>query len=99
MMTAESPSSLILGELRREYIISSSGRIAIDQPGGNVLYAAGGLRIWGETPGLVSRVGADYPLDWLKSFQEYGLNTDGIQADPDPIDLRSFIAYKDDFTR
>ncbi|MEK6256402.1 MAG: hypothetical protein N2C13_03670, partial [Chloroflexota bacterium] len=69
VMTAESPSSLILGELRREYIISSSGRIVIDHPGGNALYAAGGLRIWGETPGVVSRVGNDYPLDWLKSFQ------------------------------
>jgi len=95
MMTASTPIFLVLGQLKREYIITPAGKTRIDQPGGNALYAACGLALWGESPGLVSRVGEDYPQAWIENFQEYGLNTGGIRILPEEHDLRTFLAYTD----
>ena len=94
-MTTESPSYLLLGELRREYLITPAGNALLDQPGGNLLYAASGLRLWGESPGLIARVGEDYPRSWLDKFRQKGLNADGVSILPEAHDLRSFIAYTD----
>lgn len=92
-MTTESPSYLLLGELRREYLITPAGNALLDQPGGNLLYAASGLKLWGKSPGLMARVGEDYPRSWLDMFRQQGLNTDGVAILPEAHDLRSFIAY------
>jgi len=94
-MTFESPSYLLLGELRREYLITAAGNALLDQPGGNLLYAASGLKLWGESPGLLARVGEDYPRSWLDKFGQQGLNADGVTILPEAHDLRSFIAYTD----
>lgn len=98
-MTPESPNYLLLGELRREYIITPAGKVVLDQPGGNLLYAASGHSLWGETPGLVARVGEDYPRNWLDEFRQHKLNADGITILPEAYDLRSFMSYKDLSTR
>ncbi|MBW8011408.1 MAG: carbohydrate kinase family protein [Chloroflexi bacterium] len=98
-MDSSSPSFLILGQLRREYLITPAGKVHLDQPGGNLLYAASGLTLWGENPGLVARVGEDYPRSWLEQFRDHGLNTNGVQILEDAYDLRSFIAYTDLNTR
>ena len=98
-MVAESPSYIILGELRREYLITPAGNVLLDQPGGNLLYAAGGHSLWGDSPGLLARVGEDYPRSWLDKFRQHGLNTDGVRILPESHDLRSFVAYTDLTTR
>lgn len=92
---------LLLGQLRRDYIITSSGQAFIDIPGGNLLYSAVGLSIW-ETetkPGLVARVGEDYPREWLNEFERRGFDTRGIRVVPEAVDLRSFFAFTDRSTR
>jgi sugar/nucleoside kinase (ribokinase family) len=98
-MAAESPNYLLLGELRREYLITPSSIALLDQPGGNLLYAACGHSLWGDSPGLLARVGEDYPRSWLDLFRHHGLNTDGVLILPETHDLRSFIAYTDLTTR
>lgn len=86
---------VLAGKLAREYLLPPSGPGRFDSPGGNLLYAAGGLAIWGERPGLVARVGEDYPRVWLKMFEERGYDTRGIRILPGPMDLRTFCAYSD----
>ncbi len=98
-MSASAPSFLVLGRLRREFIITSAGKILLDQPGGNALYAAGGVALWGEQPGILARVGEDYPRAWLDEMAKVGVNTQGIRVLPEAHDLRSFIAYTDLRTR
>ena len=101
-MVTASPNYLLLGRLQREYLITPTNRIFIDQPGGNLLYAAGGAGIWaeeGEVIGLVARVGEDYPRAWLHEYQAKGFNIEGIKILPEAHDLRSFIAYTDLRTR
>lgn len=97
-MTTQSPTYLVLGQLRREYLITPSQKVYLDQPGGNLLYAAEGLSLWleeDEVVGLVSRVGEDYPRNWLEDFTHRGYDISGIRILPEEIDLRSFRAYTD----
>ncbi|MBL8101437.1 MAG: carbohydrate kinase family protein [Anaerolineales bacterium] len=89
------PTFAIAGKLNREYILPPSGNPLLDSPGGNLLYAAGGLAVWDNDAGLISRVGEDYPHQWLRDFEKLGFDTRGIHiihAEKN-IDLRSFIAY------
>lgn len=90
-------SFAIAGKLTREYLLPPTGGPRLDAPGGNLLYAAGGLLAWGEPFGLIARVNSSYPSEWLQDLKSRKLNIDGIYVDneSDPADLRSFIAYSD----
>jgi len=94
-MTAFIPSIVIAGQLRREYLLPPEGHPLIDVPGGNLAYAASGARLWGDAPGLLTRVGDDYPREWLRQFEQAGFDTQGIKILPVPLDLRTFISYTD----
>jgi sugar/nucleoside kinase (ribokinase family) len=83
------------GQLRRQYLLPAEGRPLLDVPGGNLLYAASGARLWADTAALLARVGEDYPHDWLHQFEEKGLDPQGIKILPEPMDLRSFMAFTD----
>lgn len=98
-MSAEAPSYLLLGQLRREFLITPAGKTYIDQAGGNLLYAAAGLAVWGEAAGLVARVGEDYPRRWLEEIEARGFNIEGVRILPELHEMRSFIAYTDLHTR
>lgn len=101
-MPESTPHFLLLGQLRREYILAASDKVVLDQMGGNLLYAAGGLGLWAATDepiGLVARVGEDYPREWLADIQKQGMNADGIRILSEPLDLRAFYAYSDTTTR
>jgi sugar/nucleoside kinase (ribokinase family) len=94
-------STLFAGQLRRNYYISPAGRVYLDVPGGNALYAAVGYAVWepDAAAGLVARVGEDYPQGWLADFNQRGIDTLGVRVIPEAIDLRSFFAYTDRVTR
>ena len=97
-MTDASPTYLLLGQLRREYLITPAQKVYIDQPGGNLLYAAEGLSLWfedSEVVGLVARVGEDYPRNWIEEFATSGYNVQGIKILPEEVDLRWFRAFSD----
>lgn len=97
-MVTKTPECLLLGQLRREYIIPPSGSPLIDQPGGGLLYAAAGMAVWEEKPGLMARVGEDYPRQWLERFESLGFSAAGVRVLPEAIDLRTFLAYSDTHT-
>jgi ribokinase len=92
-----SPRVIFLGKLTRDFTILPSSKALIDVPGGNVLFAAVGLKIWeGESvPGIVARVGEDYPREWLYDFALWGLDPKGVRVQPEPIDVRCFMVYAD----
>ena len=86
------PRNILAGQLRRDFVVLPDGEIHLDVPGGNLLYAAAGLAVWEPipAPGLISRVGEDYPGDWIDEFSQQGFNARGINVLSQPIDLRSF---------
>jgi hypothetical protein len=106
-MASPLPRSLFAGQLSRDYAILPGGKLRLDVPGGNLLYAAAGFSVWEAGlpdelqahPGLLARVGEDYPQEWLDDFVRRGYNIQGIRALPEAIDLRSFYIYTDRNTR
>jgi sugar/nucleoside kinase (ribokinase family) len=90
---------VLVGQLRRQYLLPPDGIPLLDTPGGNLLYAAAGARLWDEESiGLLARVGEDYPHEWLRNFQKKGFDIQGIRILPTSLDLRAFIVYTDLFT-
>lgn len=91
------PNFVLAGQLRRDFIVLPDGKTLLDVPGGNLLYAAVGLAIWEAfpPPGLIARVGADYPQNWLSELQQRGFDIRGVRVLPETMDLRSFCAYPD----
>jgi len=67
----------------------------LDVPGGNLLYAASGARLWSDATALLARVGEDYPHEWLRQFEQKGMDPQGVKIIPGPMDLRQFMAYTD----
>ena len=96
-MALPSPQYLIAGRLRRDYYITPSGNALLDVTGGNLLYTTIGLMVWepDSPPGMVARVGEDYPQEWLDNFHRRGMDTRGIRVLPDTVELRSFFAYNE----
>jgi hypothetical protein len=96
-MTPSTPRYILAGQLRRDYAILPSGKVLLDVPGGNLIFSAAGLSVWEPVPppGLVARVGEDYPQDWIEAFEQHGFDIRGIRVLPESIDLRSFYAYVD----
>lgn len=89
------PTFAIAGKLTREYLLPPMGSPRLDAPGGNLLYAAGGLAVWDTNMALIARVDSGYPREWLQSLEQRGFDVRGIHtlARPAELDLRSFIAY------
>lgn len=89
------PTFAIAGKLTREYLLPPNGVPLLDTPGGNLLYAAGGLAVWDSSIALMARVNHAYPREWLGHFEKRGFDIRGIRLHPEleAVDLRSFIAY------
>jgi hypothetical protein len=100
-MTEPDPSYILAGQLRRDFAFFPDGRALLDVIGGNLPYAAVGLAVWepDTKPGLVARVGEDYPQEWLAALQQRGLDIRGIRILPEALDLRSFYVYSNRVTR
>lgn len=88
---------IFAGKLQRDFTLFPSGETLFDKPGGNLLYAAAGLLVWepDTTPGLLARVGEDYPGAWLGNLQQRGLDIRGIRVLSNVPDTRHFTAYLD----
>lgn len=84
---------VVAGRLQRDFILPLEGRPCLDVPGGGAIYAAVGILIWDRAVGLISRVGEDYPQEWLEGFASYGLDTRGIRILPQAVDLRRVICH------
>ena len=99
MPTSNLSRFLIFGQLQRDFILPPSGIPFLDQPGGSLLYAAAGLRVWENEIGLVAHIGEDYPQAWIGQLHQYDIDTSGIEILPEAMDVRHFLAYEDLNTR
>ncbi len=100
-MIATTLRFVIAGQLKRDFALLSNGKALVDVAGGNILYAAAGFGVW-EQPslaGLLARVGEDYPRQWLDEIHRRGFDIRGIRILPEAVDVRSFYAYTDMYTR
>jgi len=91
------PKFLVFGNLTREFLVPAGEQPRLDVPGGSLLYAAAGLKVWESDIGLVGRVGDDYPRTWLNDLKSRGFDTMGVRILPQELDLREFISYNENF--
>jgi hypothetical protein len=100
-MAPSSPRYVFAGQLKRDFALMPNGRALVDVLGGNVIYAASGFGVWEPTShtGLMARVGEDYPREWINQIAQRGFDIRGIKVLPEAIDLRSFYAFVDMYTR
>ncbi|GMV35364.1 MAG: hypothetical protein DCC59_01685 [Chloroflexi bacterium] len=89
------PSFALAGKLTREYLLPPNGSARLDSPGGDLLYAAGGLAVWDSSLALISKVDKNYPREWINELETRGFDARGIYRDDDlaETDMRDFIAY------
>lgn len=101
MMSAQTPRFVLAGKLYRDYFITAEDEAVLDVLGGNLPYAAVGLKLWEDSPppGLLARVGEDYPQAWIDRLARSGFDTRGVRVLPEPIDVLNFYVYTDKTTR
>ncbi len=93
------PDLIVCGSLTLDNVITSDGVTLPRTAGGNVVYAALGAMLWGHSVGLVSRAGADFPLDFLRMLGDRGLNLGGITRIDVPHGMNVAFAYRPDGSR
>ena len=84
---------LFIGGLRTDYYITHDGQTRLGELGGNAVYAATGARVWSNSVGIVSRVGSNYPIEWIHTMHNAGIDIEGIRVLEDPHDMKTFYAY------
>ena len=77
--SAMTPDVVVLGNLLVDDVVFADGSSRMGQPGGAVLYAALGARLWNVGTGCVSVRGDDYPADMLDRLQGCGVDLAGVQ--------------------
>ncbi|MGC8787932.1 MAG: carbohydrate kinase family protein [Anaerolineae bacterium] len=87
------------GGLRIDYVITADGQVHLREMGGNAIYSAVGARIWAAQVGILSRIGENYPQEWLSQLEHAGICIEGIRMIPGWQDMRTFYAYLDLETR
>ncbi len=90
---------LAVGNCTLDDVVTPDGRISPRQLGGNAVYAAAGMRLWGVDVCLVSVVGADYPSTWIEQLAAAGIDVSAISRIDDPHLLRSRAFYFPDGSR
>lgn len=90
------PDAVLVGRMRREFILPARSAAYLNRPGGNLGYAAASFLLWDGKPGMVSRINPDFPSEWLEDFKNAGADIDGIRQAIDPIDDRFFVTYSED---
>jgi ribokinase len=89
------PEYLTSGGLRIDFVITADGQVHLREMGGNAIYSAVGARVWAADVGILSRIGANYPHEWLQRLENAGIRTEGILRVPGWQDMRTFYAYRD----
>ena len=84
---------LSIGNMCIDDLVFSDGATLWGVPGGNSVYAALGMALWGERPALLAVHGPDYPLEAL------GDRVDCSSARRHRVTLRNWGLYEEDGSR
>ncbi|MGD2162474.1 MAG: hypothetical protein PVG04_05240, partial [Anaerolineales bacterium] len=87
------PNFLFIGGMREDYCITADRRVISGQLGGNAVYSAVGARIWTDNVAILSRIGIDYPSNWLHEVQQVGIDVSAIKILAEPQQSITFYAY------
>jgi len=95
MPTAHLNRYLVAGSLKQETILPYNRPPILNQLGGSLLYAASGIGLWDTGISLLSRIGVNFPAEWLARLSTLGWDISGIKQLSETLEHRSFTAYED----
>jgi hypothetical protein len=90
------PKYLIVGSFSRDFVIPPNGNPKLDFLGGNAAFTAAGLALWDRPVGILTRIGEDFPREWLNQFSQNEIDIRGVKIIPESMDLRNFYGYNTD---
>jgi sugar/nucleoside kinase (ribokinase family) len=89
---------VIAGNLTIDDTVLPDGRTTMGAIGGDVFYTGLGAALWTARVGLLSRVGDDFPAEYLERIRRAGLDTSGLAACAGPS-IRYWVLYEWDGRR
>lgn len=84
---------VLVGSITSDYVIYEDGKSRNGIPGGSLIHTAVGMSYWERHPGLISRVGRDFPESFLQLLRDHGMDTSGIKRLERPMEFRRFRSY------
>ena len=87
--------AVFIGNFIRETVINRIGRIYLDYPGGDVLYAACAYKACGGSAGLIGCIGENFPQKFLNKIQRNGFDISGIKRTNSNLEQRSFYSINE----
>ena len=84
---------IFLGNLVTDDLVFADGTTYMGVPGGAVVYAALGARLWGPRVGVCSVAGEDYSYRMLEGLARRGIDITGIRRGSGP-GLRAWLIYE-----
>jgi ribokinase len=88
------PEMIFAGPLRMEYFLTPDGKQYSHLLGGPCLYAGAGAKIWtSDPPGLIARIGENFPEEFLAAIRAKGLDTRGVRVIPHRQPTEGFYYY------
>jgi sugar/nucleoside kinase (ribokinase family) len=87
--------TMIIGNITNDFIINVDGKASNQIPGGSLLYAAAGAKMWSDEIGLVGRYSEGFPLYFLERLEMLGFDIRGVVKDSRIFESRRFFAWRD----
>ncbi len=91
---SSNPRIISIGKISHDYLIDLENLPHLNVLGGEAVYAAAGMRLWNEFPGIAARVSADFPPDWLERLKQRGFQTRGMIPHPEMEEIINFFCYQ-----
>ena len=66
------------GNFTLDDVVTAEGLVKRNQLGGNGVYSAAGMSLWGVSVALISVVGDDFPVDYLDMLAGCGIDISGV---------------------
>lgn len=80
-------------------VVSADGAVHRETLGGNGVYSAAGARLWLDDVGIVAVVPANYPVRWLETLRDAGIDVTGISAREEAVVCSEWFFYRSDGSR
>jgi ribokinase len=88
-----------IGGVIVDCVVEADGTLHLDQPGGNALHSAAGVRLFIDRVGIVGRVPETYPRGVLDAAARSGLDVAGIRIEPGTRAAPEWFLHRADGSR
>jgi ribokinase len=88
-----------VGGIIVDAVVTADGLVGPQTMGGNAVYSAAGARLWMDDVGIVGRIPANYPGDFLNRLEGAGIDLSGITTVDETVNEIEWFFYRADGSR